>query len=80
MTRSLLLFAIHSRNTGFCIEIWMVPQRVHYAASRKVAGSSPDEVDFLNWPNTYGRTGPGVDSASNINEYHESLKNKETWG
>jgi hypothetical protein len=48
----------------------------HYAASRKVAGSSPDEVDFLNWPNPSGRTGPGVDdSASNRNEYQESLKN-----
>jgi hypothetical protein len=33
-------------------------------ASWKVAGSSPDEVDFLNWPNPSGRTGPGVDSAS----------------
>jgi hypothetical protein len=54
---------------------------MHYAASRKVAGSSPDEVDFLNWPNPSGRTGPGVDSASNRNEYQESLnKNKETWG
>jgi hypothetical protein len=43
--------------------------------------SSPDEVDFLNWPNASGRTGPGVDSASNRNEYQESLKkNKETWG
>jgi hypothetical protein len=27
-----------------------------FEASRKVAGSSPDEVDFLNWPNTSGRT------------------------
>jgi hypothetical protein len=53
----------------------------YYAASRKVAGSSPDEVDFLNWPNPSGRNGPGVDSASNRNEYQESLKkNKETWG
>jgi hypothetical protein len=50
---------------------------VHYAASRKVAGSRPDEVDFLNWPNPSGRTGPGVDSASNINEYQESLKIKK---
>jgi hypothetical protein len=23
----------------------------HYATSRKVAGSNPDEVDFFNWPN-----------------------------
>jgi hypothetical protein len=29
----------------------------HYATSRKVAGSIPDEViGFLNWPNTSGRT------------------------
>jgi hypothetical protein len=27
----------------------------HYAVSRKVAGSSPDEVDILNWPNPSGR-------------------------
>jgi hypothetical protein len=43
-------------------------------------GSSPDEVDFSNSPNPSGRTGPGVDSASNKNEYQESLKIKETWG
>jgi hypothetical protein len=42
--------------------------------SRKVAGSSPNEVDFLNWPNPSGCTGPGVDSAFNRNEYQESLK------
>jgi hypothetical protein len=29
---------------------------------------------FLNWPNPSGRTGPEVDSASNRNEYQESLK------
>jgi hypothetical protein len=28
----------------------------HYAASRKVAGSSPYEVDFLNRPKPSGRT------------------------
>jgi hypothetical protein len=29
----------------------------HYATSRKVAGSSPDEVDFFsNWPNPSSRT------------------------
>jgi hypothetical protein len=32
---------------------------------------------FLNWPNPSGRTGPGVDSASNRNEYQESLKIKK---
>jgi hypothetical protein len=50
---------------------------LHYAASRKVAGSSPDDVDFLNWPNPSGRTGPGGDSAYNRNEYQESLKIKK---
>jgi hypothetical protein len=28
----------------------------HYATSRKVAGSSPHEVDFLNLPNPSSRT------------------------
>jgi hypothetical protein len=28
----------------------------YYATSRKVAGSSPDEVDFFNWPNPSSRT------------------------
>jgi hypothetical protein len=44
----------------------------HYATSRKVAGSSPDEVHFFNWPNPQPHYGPGVDSASNRNEYQES--------
>jgi hypothetical protein len=43
----------------------------HYVTSRKVAGSSPEEVDFFNLPHY----GPGVDSASNRNEYQES-----SWG
>jgi hypothetical protein len=29
---------------------------MHYATSRKVAGSSPDEVDFFNLPNPSSRT------------------------
>jgi hypothetical protein len=37
-------------------------------------GSSPVEVDFLNWPNSSGRTGPEVDYR---NEYQESLKIKK---
>jgi hypothetical protein len=41
----------------------------HYATSRKVAGSSPDEVDFLNLPNS---SSPGVDLACNRFEYQES--------
>jgi hypothetical protein len=32
------------------------------------------------WPNPSGRTGPGVDSASNRNEYQESLKIKKPGG
>jgi hypothetical protein len=31
---------------------------MHYATNRKVAGSIPDEVIFLNLPNTSGRTRP----------------------
>jgi hypothetical protein len=33
-----------------------------------------------NWPNPSGRTGPGVDSASNRNEYQEPLKIKKPGG
>jgi hypothetical protein len=45
----------------------------HYATSRKVAGSIPDEVTgfFLNLRNPSSRTNLGVDSASNRNEYQE---------
>jgi hypothetical protein len=28
----------------------------HYATSRKVVGSNPDEVDFFSWPNPSSRT------------------------
>jgi hypothetical protein len=45
----------------------------HYAISRKVAGSSPDEVDFFSFFQPH--YGPGVDSASNRNEYQEDF-----WG
>jgi hypothetical protein len=43
---------------------------------RKVAGSVPDEVIFfqLSW-SFQSHYGPGVDSASNRNEYQES-----SWG
>jgi hypothetical protein len=48
----------------------------HHATSRKVAGSSPDEVDFFNIPNPSSRTMVlGVDSTSNRNEYQEP-----SWG
>jgi hypothetical protein len=46
----------------------------HYATNRKVAGWIPDEViGFLSSPNLSSRTsGPGVDPASNRNEYQET--------
>jgi hypothetical protein len=46
----------------------------HYATSQKVVGSIPNNVIRLfNWPNPSRRTyGPGVDWASNRNEYKES--------
>jgi hypothetical protein len=42
--------------------------------------SDVSEVDFLNWPNPSCRTGLGVDSASNRNEYQESWKMKKLGG
>jgi hypothetical protein len=46
----------------------------------KPEGRGFKEVDFLNRPNFSGRTGPGVDSAPNRNEYQESLKIKKPGG
>jgi hypothetical protein len=49
----------------------------HYATSQKVAGSSPDEVDFF-FQFTYSfqpHYGPGVNSATNLPEYQET-----SWG
>jgi hypothetical protein len=44
----------------------------HCATRRKVAGSIPDYVIWIfHWLNPSGRNGPGVDSASNRNEYQE---------
>jgi hypothetical protein len=48
--------------------------RRHYATSRNVAGSSPDEVDLI-YLILQPHYGPGIDSASNRNEYQES-----SWG
>jgi hypothetical protein len=43
----------------------------HYATSREVADSVPDEIiGFFSWPNPSSRT--MVDSACNRNEYQES--------
>jgi hypothetical protein len=49
----------------------------HYATSRKVAGSSPDEIiGFFQFAESFQpHYGPGVDAASNRNEYQES-----SWG
>jgi hypothetical protein len=48
---------------------------VTYATSRMVAGSSPDELDFFfQFTSPFQlHYGPGIDSASNRNEYQESL-------
>jgi hypothetical protein len=44
----------------------------HYATNRKVASLSPDEVDFFQLTYSFHpHYGPGVDSASNRNEYQE---------
>jgi hypothetical protein len=59
---------------SFCLSIHPSSD---YNISRKVAGSITDEaIGFFNWPNPSSRNnGPGVDSASNRNEYQES-----SWG
>jgi hypothetical protein len=49
---------------------------MHYATSRKAAGSSPDEMDIFHFTwSLQPHYGPEVDSASNRNEYQES-----SWG
>jgi hypothetical protein len=49
----------------------------HYATSRKVAGSSPDEVTaiFSIYVILSAALGPGVYSASNRNEYQKQKNN-----
>jgi hypothetical protein len=48
----------------------------YYATSRKMEGLSPDEVDFFQFTEFFQlHYCPGVDSASNRNEYQES-----SWG
>jgi hypothetical protein len=53
---------------------------IYWVCVTKVTDSSPNEVDFLNWPNPSSRIGPGVNSASNRNEYQEFLKIKKPGG
>jgi hypothetical protein len=45
-----------SRNTYLADIILLGLIILHYATSRKVTGSSPDEVDFFNLPNPSSRT------------------------
>jgi hypothetical protein len=47
----------------------------HYAASRKVAGSRPNEVNFLIYVVLPTALGPGVYSASSRNEYQRQKNN-----
>jgi hypothetical protein len=66
--------------TDFCVSYTYCALR-HYAVSRKVAGSSPDRVDFFKLTKSFRpHYGPRFDSASNRNEYQESLKNKKKPG
>jgi hypothetical protein len=61
----------HSPYWGHAVASW------HYAIGRKVAGSIPDEVTgFFQLAESFQpHYGPGVDSASNRNEYRVS-----SWG
>ena len=54
-------------NRGRAVAQWLR----HYATNREDAGSIPDGVIWIfQWHNPSGRTiSPGVDSASNRNEY-----------
>jgi hypothetical protein len=68
-------FSSHYHNVyiGHAVAKWIR----HYATSRKVAGSRSDEVEgnssiYLFLP---AALGPGVYSASNINEYQKQEKN-----
>jgi hypothetical protein len=53
----------------------MVAWLRHYAASRKVVGLRPDEVnDFFQFTQSFLlHCGPGVHSASNRNEYQKMI-------
>jgi hypothetical protein len=51
----------------------------HYATSRKVAGSLPDEVDFSDLPNPSGRT-MALGSTQPLTEISTRNLKQETWG
>jgi hypothetical protein len=58
---------LHYYYGGHAVAQWLR----HCATNRKVAGSIPDGIiGIFNWNRTSGpHYGPGVDSASNRNEY-----------
>ena len=59
--------------TGLCTGGWRSRLK-HRATSRNVAGSIPDGVTgIFHWQSFRLQYGPGVDSASNRNEYQEYL-------
>jgi hypothetical protein len=65
---NILYFYVSTFQSGTPWRSWLR----HCATSRKVAGSIADGVIGIFYsPNPSGRTGPGVDSASNRNEYQE---------
>jgi hypothetical protein len=47
----------------------------HYGTNRKVAGSRPDEMNFYIYLILPATLGPGVQSASNRNEYQKQKNN-----
>jgi hypothetical protein len=51
----------------------------HYATSRKVAGSRPDEVVFSNLPNPSGSS-MALGSTQPLTEMSTRNLKKETWG
>jgi hypothetical protein len=74
-TEIFCLFVGLSRQTGHDVAQWLR----HYATSRKVVNSRPDEMIFFfffcNLPNLPAALGPGVYSASNRNEYQKQENN-----
>jgi hypothetical protein len=59
-------------NVKYITDIILKRGRDYGCNMRKIAGSIPDEVIFLNLPNP---SGPGVYSASNRNEYQKHKNN-----
>jgi hypothetical protein len=70
-----LVGRLANRRNGFLKSTNCTVLAGHVVTSRKVAGSRPDEVTFLNVPNPSGRTRPWGYSASNRNEYQKQKNN-----